>query len=108
MKSSPVCSSMREKGDVRMATFRVRILDEIQEPVLGERVVLEFIKPAHGMSSDEHTDSGGFVEFSGYEPGEGNIFIHGSRFGPYKFQDGGEITIKLDSRTLKTPMRKSA
>ncbi len=91
-----------------MATFKIRVLDEAQEPMLGERVVMEYTQPRHAMSSDEHTDSKGYVEFSGYEPGEGHIFVHGARFGPYQFRDGDEITIILDSRSLKHSLGKTA
>jgi hypothetical protein len=45
------------------------------------------------MTGTEYTDSDGRAEFNGYEEGEVEVFVQGSSYGNYSYEDGDEITI---------------
>jgi hypothetical protein len=76
-----------------MASFEVRVVDDDEEPIEGARVRLEFTSLLRGMSDEDSTDSDGIATFSGYEDGEIRVYIDGSNYGEYQYEDGGEITI---------------
>jgi hypothetical protein len=76
-----------------MAAFDVRVINDDQEPVDGVRVRLEFISVSRGMSEEEYTDTDGIASFDGYDEGEIRVYLDGSNFGDYQYEDGGEITI---------------
>ncbi len=76
-----------------MASFTVRVVNDDQEGMKGERVVLEFRGLTRGMSADEYTNSDGYAEFDDYEEGEVDVYVDGKNYGSYRYEDGGSITI---------------
>jgi hypothetical protein len=76
-----------------MASFSVRVVDDDQEGLKGVRVALSFTSILRGMTAEEYTDSDGYAEFDGYDEGDVEVFIGGSSYGTYKYEDGGSITI---------------
>lgn len=78
-----------------MASFEIQVVNDDQDGVEGVRVKLEFTSLTRGMSDDEYTDSDGSVHFDGYEEGEIRVYLDGSDYGTFKYEDGGAITITL-------------
>ncbi len=78
-----------------MATFSVRIVDDNQKPVKGVEVTLGFTSFTRGMTSDKYTDSNGFAYFDGYNEGNVKVYVRGSNYGEYSYDDGGSITITI-------------
>ena len=76
-----------------MASFEVRVVDDDQEGLKGVRVKLEFLSLTRGMSAAEYTDSDGSAYFDGYDEGDIEVYIDGSSYGKYYYEDGGSITI---------------
>jgi hypothetical protein len=76
-----------------MASFEVRVVNDDQEGVESVRVVLEFTSLLRGMSSEEYTDSDGSAYFDDYDEGEIKVYLDGSNYGTYHYEDGGCITI---------------
>jgi hypothetical protein len=76
-----------------MASFSVRVVDDDDEGVAGVRVVLSFTSPLRGQSDAERTDEDGYAEFDGYEEGEIKVFLDGSDYGTFDYEDGESITI---------------
>ena len=75
-----------------MASFEVRVLDD-QKGLKGVRVRLEFVSSTRGMSASEYTDSDGSANFNDYDEGDIEVYIDGSSYGGYHYEDGGSITI---------------
>jgi len=76
-----------------MASFEVRVVDDNQEGLKGARVRLEFVNQTRGMSASEYTDSDGSAYFDGYDEGDIEVYVDGSSYGRYHYEDGGSITI---------------
>ena len=75
-----------------MASFEVRVVDDEQEGLKGVRVALEFVSLTRGMAT-EYTDSDGSAYFDGYDKGDIEVYLDGSSYGKYYYEDGGCITI---------------
>ncbi len=73
--------------------FSVRVVDDDQKGVSGIRVTLEFTDVLRGMSGEVYTDADGYAEFGGYDDGEVVVYVDGSNFGTYQYEDGGSITV---------------
>lgn len=78
-----------------MASFDVHVVNDDQEGIKGIRVVLGFTSVLRGMTAVEYTDSDGHAEFDGYDEGEVEVFVDGSSYGNYFYEDGGGITITI-------------
>ena len=76
-----------------MASFEVRVVNDDQDGISHVRVTLEFTDLTRGMSAAEYTDSDGVAYFSGYDEGEVEVYIDGSSYGRYEYENGGSITI---------------
>ena len=73
--------------------FDVHVVNDEGDGIEGVRVVLGFTSILRGMTSTEYTDSYGHVEFDGYEDGSVEVYVEGSSYGTYQYEDGGSITI---------------
>ena len=73
--------------------FDVHAVNDEGDGVQGVRVVLGFTSILRGMTAEEYTDSDGHAEFDGYDEGEIEVFVGGSSYGTYRYEDGGGITI---------------
>jgi hypothetical protein len=78
-----------------MASFEVRVVNDNQEGRSGIRVVLEFTSLLRGMSAKEYSDSDGYAFFDDYDEGEITVYLDGSNYGTYNYEDGGSITLTL-------------
>lgn len=76
-----------------MAQFDVHVVDAEQEGMSGIRVVLDFTGILRGITAKEYTDAYGHAEFDNYDEGEVEVFVDGSSYGNYFYEDGGSITI---------------
>jgi hypothetical protein len=73
--------------------FDVHVVNEEGDAIEGARVVLSFTSVLRGVSTEEYTDSDGHADFDGYDDGEVQVFVNGSSYGTYHYEDGGGITI---------------
>lgn len=78
-----------------MASFSVRVVDEDQEPIEGATVVLGFTSLIRGMTHSEYSDSDGYAYFNNFDEGEVEVFIRGSNYGSYYYENDGSITITI-------------
>jgi hypothetical protein len=76
-------------------SFDVQIVNDDGEGVEGVRVVLGFTSLLRGMSAAEFTDADGHAEFDGYDDGEVEVFVDGSSYGNFTYEDGSGITITM-------------
>ena len=76
-----------------MASFRVRVNNEDEQPIKGVRVKLEFTGLARGMSDEKYTDSDGIAFFDGYEEGPIKVYLNGTSYGRYYYENGEKINI---------------
>ena len=76
-----------------MASFDIRVVNDDEEPLEGVRVRLEFTSALRGMADEDSTDSDGIASFSGYDEGEIRVYLDGTNYGEYQYEDGEEITI---------------
>lgn len=75
--------------------FSIRVVNDEQEGVNGMRVTLGFSGLTRGMSTEVYTDSDGLAEFSGYDEGDVEVYVDGSSYGTYQYDDGASITITM-------------
>ncbi len=78
-----------------MASFDVRVVNDDQEGIRGARVVLGFTSVLMGMTDEKYTDSDGYAEFDRYDEGEVEVFVDGSSYGNYLYENDGGITITI-------------
>jgi hypothetical protein len=76
-----------------MAVLGICVIGEDEEPLKGVRVKLEFTGLARGMSDEKRTDSEGMAFFHGYEEGPVRIYLNGTSYGGYYYEDGDKINI---------------
>ena len=73
--------------------FEVQVVNEDDQGVEGVRVVLSFGGATRGQTEPEFTDSEGFAVFDGYDDGAVTVYLNGSDYGRYHYEDGEAITI---------------
>lgn len=73
--------------------FEVQVLNEDEEGVEGVRVVLSFGGATRGQTEPELTDVEGFAVFDGYDDGEITVYLNGTDYGRFRYEDGEAITI---------------
>ncbi len=79
-----------------MATFYVKVLYGSGQPVKGSRVALGFYGLSRGVTGDVYTDDNGIARFSGYDPGEADVYVDGStKANNVYFSDGKRVTVRL-------------
>jgi hypothetical protein len=78
-----------------MASFSVRVLNDMNAPVIGIRVILEFPLQPFMIKAEEYTDKNGYAIFYGYDNDEIEIMVNGNNFGRYYYCDGEGITLGL-------------
>lgn len=78
--------------------FKVRVLDEDGDAVVGKEVTVLFTSMFRG-SLEEYTDDEGQADFdyNKVKPGEAKIYVDGVAYGPYYIEDGDGYTVNLDS-----------
>ena len=76
-----------------MAGFRVRVIDFNEKPIKDAGVRLEFQGSGPRTSKEEHTDAEGIASFDGYEEGLIIVYVDGSTYGCYHYEEGKQINI---------------
>ena len=76
-------------------SFDVHVVNDEQEGVDGAKVMLSFTSVLRGVSGTEYTDEDGHAEFDGFEDGEITVYVNGTGYGTYSYEDGDSVTITI-------------
>lgn len=73
--------------------FEVQVVNDDDEGVEGVGVVLSFGGATRGQTDPVYTDSEGYAVFDGFDDGDITVYLNGSDYGKYHYEDGEAISI---------------